>query len=236
MTKQAMPITAKAMDLDAPGHAPGRRPAGWNAGPHVALCRTAAELSAIRQPGVTLALWRRPLPTGLAAQLARFTGADRPSFRLATTPDEAEEDIAAALPAARRTAGPLLDDIARLVRLYADLVGCPAVMLRLDSVTGDGCRFFHADHVGLRLLCTYQGAGTQWLPDEAVNRPALGRGDNDAVIADPTRLQTFGAGHVGLLKGESWPGNRGRGLVHRSPPAAPSGLSRLLLCLDHDDH
>lgn len=231
-----MPITENAMDADAQGHAPGRRSVDRNTDPHVVLCRTAAELSAIRQPGVTLALWRRTLPTGLAAQFARFTDADRPSFRLATTPDEAEEDIAAALPAARRNSGPLLDDIARLVRLYADIVGCPGVMLRLDSMAGDGCRFFHADHIGLRLLCTYQGAGTQWLPDEAVNRPALGRGDNDAVIADPARLQAFGAGHVGLLKGESWPGNRGRGLVHRSPPADPSGLPRLLFCLDHDDH
>ncbi|CAO3456213.1 DUF1826 domain-containing protein [Azospirillum argentinense] len=231
-----MPITANAMDADTPGHAPGRRSDDRSTAPHVVLCRTATELSAIRQPGVTLALWRRTLPTGLATQLARFTNADQPSFRLATTPDEAEEDIAAAFPAAGRNSGPLLDDIARLVRLYADLVGCPGVMLRLDSVADDGCRFFHADHVGLRLLCTYQGAGTQWLPDEAANRPALGRGDNDAVIADPDRLQVFGAGHVGLLKGESWPGNRGRGLVHRSPPADHSGLPRLLLCLDHDDH
>ncbi|WP_280109885.1 DUF1826 domain-containing protein [Azospirillum sp. B506] len=44
------------------------------------------------------------------------------------------------------------------------------------------------------------------------------------------------AGDVALLKGEGWPGNRGRGLVHRSPPAAPSGAPRLLLCLDHDEH
>lgn len=231
-----MPITANAMDADTPGHAPGRRSTDRNTDPHVVLCRSATGLSAIRQPGVTLALWRRSLPAGLAAQLARLGQADRPSFRLATTPDEAEEDLAAALPAARWIAGPLLGDIARLVKRYADIVGCPNVLLRLDSVAGDGCRFFHADHVGLRLLCTYQGAGTHWLPDDAVNRPALGRGDNDAVLADPGRLRAFGTGHVGLLKGEWWPGNRGRGLVHRSPPADTTGHPRLLLCLDHHDH
>lgn len=229
-----MPIAANAIDAAAPRHAPGRRTGGRLAAPHVVLCRSAAGLSAVCRPGVTLALWRRSLPEGLAVQLARLGQTDLPSFRLATTPDDAEGDLAAAMPSARRIAGPLLGDIAGLVRLYADIIGCSGVLLRLDSVAGDGCRFFHADHVGLRLLCTYQGAGTQWLPDDAANRPALGQGDNDAVLADPHRLQAFGAGHVGLLKGESWPGNRGRGLVHRSPPA--TGRPRLLLCLDHHDH
>jgi len=61
-------------------------------------------------------------------------------------------DLAAALPSPW-VDGPLIRDAVRLVRLYADIVGCPTVQLRLDSVAGDGCRFFHVDHVGLRLLC-----------------------------------------------------------------------------------
>lgn len=202
---------------------------------HVALCRTAGALSVIQRPDVTLAVWRRRLPAGLATQCAALGMANRPSFRLATTVGDAATDLAAALPA-RWIDGPLLPDILRLVRVYADIVGCPTLQLRLDSVAGDGCRFFHADHVGLRLLCTYQGAGTHWLPDGAVTRSALGRGDNEAVLSDPRRIRTLRAGHVALLKGEAWPGNRGRGLVHRSPPADPSGAPRLLLCLDHDDH
>ncbi len=215
---------------------------------HVALCGTAAGLFAIRRPGVTLAVWRRRLPAGIAGESARLgpgpdaapdaapdAPAGRPSVRLVTTPDGVAADLAAALPSGW-AGGPLIRDAARLVRLYAGIVGCPAVQLRLDSVAGGGCRFFHADHVGLRLLCTYRGAGTHWLPDDAVERSALGRGDNDAVLADPHRIRKLGTGHVGLLKGEDWPGNRGRGLVHRSPPADPSGAPRLLLCLDHHDH
>lgn len=202
---------------------------------HVAPCRTASALSVIQRSDVNLALWPRRPPTGLAAQCARLGEADRPSFRLATTADDAAADLAAALPS-RWIDGPLLPDILRLVRVYADIVRCPAIQLRLDSVTGDGCRFFHVDHVGLRLLCTYQGAGTHWLPNGAVTRSALGRGDNDAVLSDPRRVRRLRAGHVALLKGEEWPGNRGRGLVHRSPPADPAGAPRLLLCLDHDDH
>ncbi|CAO3428916.1 DUF1826 domain-containing protein [Azospirillum endophyticum] len=201
---------------------------------HVAQCRTAATLSAIRRPDLTLAIWRRRLPAGVSAQSAGVA-AHGLSCHLATSSDEASGDLLAALPP-RRIAGPLLTDIVALVRLYADIVGCMAVRLRLDSLPGNGCRFFHVDHVGLRLLCTYRGAGTQWLPDGAVTRSALGRGDNDAVLSDPGHIQSLRAGHVALLKGEGWPGNRGHGLVHRSPPADPSGAPRLLLCLDHDEH
>ncbi|AWB07620.1 DUF1826 domain-containing protein (plasmid) [Azospirillum humicireducens] len=202
---------------------------------HVALGRTSCALSASLRSDVTLAVWQRRLPAGIAAQCARLGGADRPSFRLATTAEDVAEDLAAALPS-RWIEGPLLRDIVRLVQIYTDIVGCPAIRLRLDSVADDGCRFFHVDHVGLRLLCTYQGSGTHWLPDGAVTRSALGRGDNDAVLPDHRRVRALRAGHVALLKGEEWPGNRGRGLVHRSPPADPSGAPRLLLCLDHDDH
>nr|WP_295835942.1 DUF1826 domain-containing protein [uncultured Azospirillum sp.] len=199
---------------------------------HVAKCRTADALSVIRNPEINLAVWRRPLPAGISAQ-STWVAAHGLSCHLATSPDEAADDLLAALPP-RRIEGPLLTDIVGLVRLYADIVGCTAVRLRLDSLSGDGCRFFHVDYVGRRLLCTYRGAGTQWLPDGAVVRSALGRGDNDAVLSDPGRVRSLRAGDVALLKGEALPGNRGRGLVHRSPPAAVA--SRLLLCLDHDEH
>lgn len=210
-------------------------PAGPKGHGRVAICRGANGLSAIARSDVNLAVWRRRLPSGLSRQCAQLPEQDWPSFQLATTPDEAAADLAAALPS-RWTTGPLLDDIVHLVTVYADILGCTAIRLRLDSRSGDGCRFFHVDYVGLRLLCTYQGAGTQWVPDAAVIRSALGRGDNDAVLSDAGRVQALRAGHVALLKGEEWPGNRGRGLVHRSPPADPSGARRLLLCLDHDDH
>lgn len=220
--------TAPLVPLSSPGIA-GPEDRG-----HVALCGTAAELFAIRRPGVTLAVWRRRLPAGITGECGRL-GSGLGSVRLVTTPDGIAADLAAALPSGW-AGGPLIRDAVRLVRLYAGIVGCPVVQLRLDNLAGDGCRFFHADHVGLRLLCTYQGAGTHWLPDDAVARSALGRGENDAVLSDPRRIRKLGTGHVGLLKGEDWPGNRGRGLVHRSPPADPSGAPRLLLCLDHHDH
>lgn len=225
------------MDGSTPrGTTPLLPPAGHGAAvpsrEHVVRCRAGGHLRAILDPGITLAIWERPLPPGIAGGLDRRPVADWPALRIETTADGVRADLAATMPAPLPR--PLSADIVRLVRLYAGMVATRTVHLRLDTVTGNGCRYFHADSVGIRLLCTYRGRGTQWLPDGAVNRDALGSGDNAAVAPDPHRIRSLAAGQVALLKGEAWPGNRGNGIVHRSPPADPKAGPRLLLCLEHE--
>jgi len=41
-------------------------------------------------------------------------------------------------------------------------------------------------------------------------------------------------GHIGLLKGESWDGNKGSGLVHRSPQQEGE-YKRLYMTIDFTD-
>ena len=48
------------------------------------------------------------------------------------------------------------------------------------------------------------------------------------------KIGIIDAGHVGFLKGESWDGNQGAGLVHRSPKVE-NGRQRLLMTLDFVD-
>ena len=60
----------------------------------------------------------------------------------------------------------LLADICRLVNVYADLMDCPMVGIRLEVLSHAMCPKFHIDRTGIRLLCTYLGAATEWL-DEA---------------------------------------------------------------------
>lgn len=202
---------------------------------HAVRCDTGGALRAILEPSVTMAVWTRPLPPGIAAGLDRIPAAAWPSLRVETTALRVRGDLAAAWRQRLPDALPdvLSSDVAGLVRLFEELTAAPAVTVRLEAVAGNGCRYFHADNVGIRLLCTYRGAGTLWVPDDAVDRSALGRGDNAAAVPDPSRIRALSAGHVGLLKGDAWPGNRGRGLVHRSPPADRHHGPRLLLCLDH---
>lgn len=133
----------------------------------------------------------------------------------------------------------LCADLGGLTALYADLMGCPAVGLRLEVMERAMCPRFHVDRVALRLLVTYRGPATEWLDDAAVDRSKLGGGGADA-LPDAQCGLVLGPGAVGrarpydivLLKGCGWPGNEARGAIHRSP-AVPAGLApRLLLAVD----
>ena len=86
-------------------------------------------------------------------------------------------------------------------------------------------------------MTTYDGMGTQWLPNCAVNRDKLGVGSaglsdqESGLYGSESDIRQIAAADVALLKGEAWPGTQNAGLVHRSP-TIPSGENRLLLTLD----
>ena len=98
------------------------------------------------------------------------------------------------------------------------------------------CPKFHVDKVPCRLITTYTGVATEWLPHDRVNRRFLGPGAPTVVgsapgICESGDIELLETGAVALLKGESWEGNEGCGLVHRSPSIA-DGRKRLLLTID----
>jgi hypothetical protein len=128
----------------------------------------------------------------------------------------------------------LTRDIARLLVLYRGHTQSGGeTRIRLERETDDRCRFFHTDRIGLRLLCTYCGPGTEWLPEEAVNRGALGSGDNRAIASDDRRIERLRPYWVGFFKGDLHPDRPARGCVHRSPPIRHRhGLARILLTID----
>ena len=72
-----------------------------------------------------------------------------------------------------------------------------------------------------RLVCTYRGTGTQY-----------GTGLNGA---DPDRIFTVPPSSPIILRGTLWPEHPASGLLHRSPPIAGTGETRLLLVLDPVD-
>lgn len=193
------------------------------------------DLHRIGEPDINLCLWRRtPLPV-VADELAHLQALDLPDIRCRTSPTTFDEDIGALLrgrgldPFAFRA---WLADLRRLADRFFAVCEGPDVTARLETTDDDGCRRFHVDRIQLRLLCTYRGLGTEWLTNEQVDRDAQGNGaPNERIIrfGEPSRFQPF---WVGILKGDAYPGNAGRGLVHRSPPIAGSGQTRLLFCLD----
>ncbi len=195
-------------------------------------------LAAILAPRVNVVTFARSLTDEMSARLERVAAAA--PFRRQAKLDSGLVDPTPLLseiadPEAREF---LALDIVELVSEYGRTLGRRHVHAKLAALHDDGCRKLHTDNVTIRLLCTYAGPGTEWVADPDVLRKNLGRTDvdiptaNRSVLRTPGVVRTVAAGDVILLKGDGYPGFRGRGAVHRSPPIAERGLHRLVLTLD----
>ena len=131
----------------------------------------------------------------------------------------------------------LSKDIAQLVDMFCYLFDLKHAGLRLTTLNHAMCPRFHVDRILCRLITTYQGVATEWLPNLAVNRGKLGTGnrgepdERSGLLDKVADIRQLSRGDVALLKGEAWAGNGGAGLVHRSPKL-PRESRRLLLTLD----
>ena len=134
----------------------------------------------------------------------------------------------------------LIKDIHKLVNMFCDLFDLKRVGLRLTSLNHAMCPRFHVDNVPCRLITTYQGIATEWLPHSDADRSKLGIGNKgkpdsqSGIYQDESDVQQLSQGDVALLKGEAWVGNEGKGLIHRSPQLYEQS-SRLILTIDFID-
>lgn len=123
------------------------------------------------------------------------------------------------------------------VEVLSELTGATHVGVRLTRIEEAMCPRFHVDGVTVRLVTTYVGLGSEFVSSEQVDRTRLGHAASGMTDATSGLLRTSDcvrsaqAFDVVLLKGEAWPGNKGRGAVHRSP-AASAAAPRLVLTLD----
>lgn len=121
--------------------------------------------------------------------------------------------------------GHWLDDMANVSRLFAKLMRSDAISFCLG--TDRGCPRYHVDNVPLRLLVTYAGIGTEWLPENAADRKAWAEGAaNEDILIDPGAKRFINAWDVALFRGGEG------GVLHRSPDATKTEPS-VLLRLDH---
>ncbi len=187
----------------------------------------------ILDPEVNLCLWQRPAQASIKGEVMKLGPSDLPDVRHATSRDTFDEDVIRLLhengldPSGF---GSLRADMRNLARRFADVSEGRPVRIRFFTTAEDDCRRFHLDRTHLRMICTYQGPGTEWLEDAQVDRTAQrGGAPNSEIIryGEPSQLQAF---WVGLMKGD--PANVGAGLVHRSPTIKGTGTTRVVLCLD----
>jgi hypothetical protein len=196
-------------------------------------------LAVVHTRGVQLVCLRRPLPPELRTALADVEGFG--FIDLHATLDPSDSDACERLfselgplawvPALKR-------DVLELARAFAGVAARSTVHVTLESIYGESCRKWHTDRVGLRMIVTYHGPGTLCAEASGVDRSWLGsvtydlEETNRRIVSDPTCIVEASAGDVLLCKGDVFPGEDGRGLVHRSPSIAIPGSGRLLLRID----
>ena len=187
-----------------------------------------AVLARVDENDVALAIWHRPQAAGLAAWLDSLPAERLPEGHfigpVACVPARLAAlcDLVELADSPERRA--LIDDIAGLARSFSRRTGSPDVDLRLESIAHDACWRFHRDHVGYRLNATYRGPGTQWPPLEHAARALKAQRRYRGPLNEFPRFA------AGLFKGVVRAGTEA--IVHRSPPVAGSGQTRLFLCLN----
>lgn len=183
-----------------------------------------ADLVEIFDPGVQVCTWQRDTDPAIGTYLSQLhqTG----DLQLLEILSPAAEPRLDGLPAGPGRAS-LMEDLTLLREVVCELHGCAAAGLRLARIGRAMCPGWHVDRVGIRVVCTYQGPGTQWLDDQGVDRRDLRSGR----LEDGGFIQAI-PGEIVLLKGALWHGNDAFGAIHRSPGLGSSASLRTLVTLD----
>ena len=221
--------------------APLTAPSSSNAGSQTVLGSKAVirqepeALAEIYNDNTNIVIWRRQFSDQFENTVNEFVASRAaPYISSILSPSEAPALLRKEM---GKSFGALADDVAELVDMFCCLFELQQAGLRMTVLRDSMCPKFHVDHVPCRLVTTYTGIATEWLPHHLVNRDKLGinsegKADRESgLYQHESDIQRMASGEVALLKGEGWLGNQNAGLVHRSPAIA-AGNSRLLLSLD----
>ncbi|RUO26906.1 DUF1826 domain-containing protein [Aliidiomarina minuta] len=191
-------------------------------------------LTHIFNEDINLAGWQRQLSSQIQQYLVYLIGSGFNQLRCITRLNDLVDVLQQELPEHAAKAA-FVEDVYQVADMYACLMEAEELGVRLTKLTAAMCPRFHTDKLPCRLITTYAGCGSEWLPDNAVNRDYLGpqgHGKETRLYADQQdKIQQLASGEVALFKGDGWQGHENRGIVHRSPALAP-GQSRIILTLD----
>ena len=197
-------------------------------GTGVETCDAADGLAAISRPDMELVIWRRALPLCLQTWLEHMDASCLPDMRVLVRPGDLRRAVEPHLDDCGMPSGDmrdlLLGDVDDLVSAFARITRTDLVDVRLERVKHDACWKFHRDCVEARLLTTYRGPATEWVQPIHAER-ALREQKRFKGPIERLRIHD-----VAVFKGSC--AGPGSGVVHRSPPIARTGQTRLLLCLN----
>lgn len=118
-----------------------------------------------------------------------------------------------------------LVDMSNVCKIFCTFQGEESISFWLGS--SRGCRRYHVDMVPYRLLVTYDGQGTEILPNEAADRNAFIKGkSNDEIVINKFATSFLDKWDIALFRGGK------DGILHRTPESASSKSNSILMRLD----
>ena len=124
-----------------------------------------------------------------------------------------------------------IKDMSEICILYSDIIKKNSLNFSLK--TSRGCKRFHIDNVPLRLLVTYYGKGTEWLPRDACSYSAYYNGEsNEKIVKIKNKSKFIKPWSIAIFKGQKFKGGT-KAILHRTPDEALNKRS-LLMCLDSE--
>ena len=135
------------------------------------------QLSEIHKKNVNISIWERKLNTKIIEAGKSILDKNRKiQFSEVIKPKNVLDMLKRDFGSSKESIF-LFNDISKLVKLFCELFDENRAWLRIDAITKPMCPRFHTDYVRCRLVTTYVGPGTQWLPHHLVNRSKLGHGN-----------------------------------------------------------
>jgi len=196
-----------------------------------------SKISEIYRDEINISIWNRNLDNSLITS-SEYVVNQNPNLEFSEVlqPKNVKESLKSIIGSSNEML-PFYDDVSYLALMFCKLFDQKKIWLRLDGIDHPMCPRFHADNIKCRLVTTYVGPATQWIPHHLVNRSKLGYGNEgkpdseSGLFLSENDIRQLDTGHVALLKGESWKGNEGAGLVHRSPKEE-GNYKRLYMTID----
>lgn len=196
-----------------------------------------SNISEIYKDEINISIWKRQLSSSLEKS-SEYVVNQNPNLEFSEVlqPKDVNQSLQSVIGSSNEIQ-PFLDDVSYLSFTFCKLFDQKKMWLRLDGIDHPMCPRFHTDKLKCRLVTTYVGPATQWIPHHLVNRSKLGYGnegkpDNESgLFLSENDIEQLDTGHVALLKGESWKGNDGAGIVHRSP-YEEGNYQRLYMTID----
>lgn len=197
-------------------------------------------LSEIFSPEASVAIWQREVNTTISqyfeAVFQELGLGVRGVFSMETLKDALNNTLPEH--AGKQAA---IDDIHLVSDMLTCLFHCDSVGLRLAPLSSAMCPSFHVDNIPVRLVNTYLGPGTEWLPHEALHDDQ-NRAENSSSTQDwcktksglfyqKSQIQQLNAFDAALLKGKAWEDHEEMAVIHRSCQVQENE-KRVLLTLD----